>query len=460
VNDDGHNPRVTQLLEALEHMAGGDLDRRIAISDAHDDVDAIAHGVNVLVGELQYTSAGLHRAKLEAEDANRAKTAFLRNISHEIRTPLSAILGLAELLSGERATDEARRAELLARLSSNGRVLLALVDDLLDLAKVEAGRLQLEPVAVDPLAVIAEAVANLASEAERKGLRLTAQATSALPPLISTDPKRLRQILTNLIGNAIKFTERGGIGVHVAAVAGAAKLEITVADTGIGLTPAQAAQLFAPFQQGDGSIAQRFGGSGLGLALSRRLAEGMGGTIEIATTAPGVGTTFRLVLPAPTAALPTGPTAPTTPTTPTTTPPTAAAPRRTRPRPLAGVRLLLADDNRDIREPIMELLQASGAEVVEADNGLSALELALHGSFDVVLMDVRMPGIDGLEATRRLRQAGARVPIVALTADAVEEHRKECLAAGCDGYVTKPVELKTLLDVVGGLLRRRAGEAS
>jgi CheY-like chemotaxis protein/nitrogen-specific signal transduction histidine kinase len=404
----------------------------------------------VLVGELQYTSAGLHRAKLEAEDANRAKTAFLRNISHEIRTPLSAILGLAELLSGERATDEARRAELLARLSSNGRVLLALVDDLLDLAKVEAGRLQLEPVAVDPLAVIAEAVANLASEAERKGLRLTAQAASALPPLISTDPKRLRQILTNLIGNAIKFTERGGIVVRVAAVAGGAQLEVTVADTGIGLTPAQAGQLFAPFQQGDGSIAQRFGGSGLGLALSKRLAESMGGTIEIVTTAPGVGTTFRVVLPAPIAALPTA-------TNPT---PTGGAPRRTRPRPLAGVRLLLADDNRDIREPIMELLQASGAEVVEADNGLSAFELALHGSFDVVLMDVRMPGIDGLEATRRLRQAGARVPIVALTADAVEEHRKECLAAGCDGYVTKPVELRTLLDVVGGLLRRRAGEAS
>ncbi|MCU1283178.1 MAG: hypothetical protein JWM53_6724, partial [bacterium] len=204
-----------------------------------------------------------------------------------------------------------------------------------------------------------------------------------------------------------------------------------------GLTAEQAAGLFAPFQQGDSSIALRFGGSGLGLALSRRIAEGMGGTLEIANTTPGVGTTFRVVLPASIAAA-----AP--------SPPNAL--RALGGHELAGVRLLLADDNRDIREPVMELLQLCGAEVVEAEDGLGAVQLALSGNFDLVLMDVRMPELDGLEATRRLRRAGVRMPIVALTADAVEEHLAECLAAGCDDRVTKPIELAHLIDVVRGFV--------
>ncbi|MGZ3405827.1 MAG: ATP-binding protein, partial [Polyangia bacterium] len=381
--------RVEALLEALEHMAGGDLDRRVPISPVHDEIDAIAHGVNVLVGELQYTSDGLQRAKQEAEEANRAKTAFLRNISHEIRTPLSAIIGLVELLTAH-AGEEERRQELLLRMLSNSRVLLALVDDLLDLAKVEAGRLPFEPVAVAPLAIVTETVANLENEADRKGLRLSIETVGVLPELISTDPKRLRQILTNLVGNAIKFTERGTVTVRIGGGARASQLVVEVSDTGIGLSAAQAAGLFAPFRQGDGSIALRFGGSGLGLALSRRLAEGMGGTLEIANTTPGVGTTFRVVLPAASAAA--------APPSPPQKP--AGAPNG---RELAGMRLLLAEDNRDIREAIMELLQLYGAEVVEAEDGLAAVRLARSETFDLVLMDVRMPGVDGLEATRRLR---------------------------------------------------------
>jgi signal transduction histidine kinase/CheY-like chemotaxis protein len=437
VSDDAKDPRVEELLAALEHMAGGDLDRRVPISTRHDEIDAIAHGVNVLVGELRYTSAGLQRAKHEAEEANRAKTAFLRNISHEIRTPLSAILGLAELLATTASSDE-RRRELQLRVLSNGRVLLALVDDLLDLAKVEAGRLQFERVAVAPLAIVAETVANLEIEANRKGLRLSVEAVGTLPDFISTDPKRLRQILTNLVGNAIKFTEHGTITVRVACAAEGSRLVIEVADTGIGLTAEQSAGLFALFQQGDRSIALRFGGSGLGLALSRRIAEGLGGTLEIASTAPGVGTTFRIALPATTAVAPAPPTGDSRPSS---------------GRALAGIRLLLVDDNGDIRESIRELLEFAGAEVVEADGGLAAVTLAQTSRFDLVLMDVRMPDLDGLEATRRLRRAGARMPIVALTADAVEEHRHECLAAGYDERVTKPVELARLIEVVDRLVR-------
>ena len=442
----GGDTRVEALLAALEDMAAGDLDRRIDVSGAHDEIDAIAHGVNVLAGELQFTAAGLQRARLDAEAANSAKTTFLRNVSHEIRTPLSAILALGERLAADGVSPE-RRAELIARILSNGRVLLALVDDLLDLAKVEAGRLEPASVATAPLAIVAEVVANLGIEAERKGVRLHVEPAAATPASIATDPKRLRQILTNLVGNAIKFTEQGTVGVRVAL--DAERLAIDVSDTGIGVTAAQAEALFAPFQQGDGSIAPRFGGSGLGLALSRRLAEGMGGTLELLHAAPGTGTTFRLVLPAPPAAAPPAP--------------PSDAPARdgsspeppTRGRALAGLRLLLADDNRDIREPIKELLELYGAAVVEAEDGRTALTHARAGGFDLVLMDVRMPELDGLEATRQLRRAGVRVPVVALTADAVAEHREECLAAGCDGHLPKPVDLAHLVETVRALVGRR-----
>ena len=428
--------RVDALLTALEHMAGGDLDRRVAVSPTHDEIDAIAHGVNVLVGELQFTTAGLKRATLEAEAANRAKTTFLRNISHEIRTPLSAILALGERLAADGVTDE-RRADLVARLLSNGGVLLALVDDLLDLSKVEAGRLRFELEPTAPLGIAVEAAAALEIEAERKGVTLAVESAGTPPPSIATDPRRLRQILTNLIGNAIKFTERGSVTVRVAASDDGTRLVIDVSDSGIGLTTAQAEALFAPFQQGDASIAQRFGGSGLGLALSRRLAEGLGGTVELLRSAPGRGSTFRVVLPAP----------------PATLPPPAEAPPASG-RALAGLTLLLADDNRDIREPIRELLEFYGATVVEADDGRTAVERARAGNFDLLLMDVRMPELDGLEATRQLRRAGVRTPIVALTADAVEQHREECLAAGCDGHLPKPVELVRLLEVVRALVGR------
>ncbi len=225
--------------------------------------------------------------------------------------------------------------------------------------------------------------------------------------------------------------------MRVAASDDGARLVIDVSDSGIGLTTAQAAALFAPFQQGDGSIAQRFGGSGLGLALSRRLAEGLGGTVELLRSAPGRGSTFRVVLPAPPATLP---------------PPAEARPASG--RALDGLTLLLADDNRDIREPIRELLEFYGATVVEADDGRTAVERARAGGFDLLLMDVRMPELDGLEATRQLRRAGVRTPIVALTADAVEQHREECLAAGCDGHLPKPVELVHLLEVVRSFVRR------
>jgi signal transduction histidine kinase/CheY-like chemotaxis protein len=428
--DATRDERFEPLLSALERMAGGDLDARAPVSAKHDMVDALAHGLNVLVGELQYTATNLRRAMHEAEAANRAKTTFLRNLSHEIRTPLSAILGLAQLLQ-EPGLDEARRHEIQDRMLRNGQALLGLVEDLLDLSKVEAGRFEFELHPVPLVDLLTDVIHSLEPEARRNEVELSIESIPPLPATIVADPKRLRQILVNIVGNAIKFTRRGQVRARVAA-AGDRTVTVDVIDTGIGIAPSQADALFAPFQQADPSIGRRFGGTGLGLALSKRLAEGMGGDVRLVESRPDHGTTFRIAMPvgAPGAV----------------ERPTSARPERG--AIVASARVLVADDNEDTRATLADLLRLGGADVTEAKDGANAVELALARPFDVILMDIRMPVLDGLEATRRLRDAGCSAPIVALTADVVSEQVDECLAAGCNAFVPKPADYGRLLDAI------------
>ena len=426
-----HEARLALILEALQDMAAGDLDRRVPISAQHDELDALAHAVNVVGGELQYTTRRLSKARDEAEQANRAKSVFLRNVSHEIRTPLTVILNIAELLETAIVAVD-RREELRQRMISNGRALLDLVNDLLDLSKLESDKLalELEPVSVTD---IVEAVSDdFEGEALRKRVPILVDVDAR--HVVIADPRRLRQILVNLVGNALKFTADGRILLRVHRRE--QRVCIDVIDTGIGISPERAEHLFEPFAQADASVAERYGGSGLGLSLSRRMARAMSGDLTLVASEGG-GATFRLVLPAAgVEVVPDhGARAP-------------SSPSRTA---LAGLRLLLVDDREDVRTPIALLLESRGAQVIQAVGGVEAVERGTRDRFDLILMDVRMPDLDGLEATRRLRALGITTPIVALTADAIVERRDEYVAAGYTAEFAKPMDLDRLVAMIQSL---------
>jgi signal transduction histidine kinase/ActR/RegA family two-component response regulator len=425
--------RLTRLLDAIGRIAGGNLDERIPLSSAHDELDAIGHAINVLVGELQIVASGLRRAKEDAEAASMAKTIFLRNVSHEIRTPLTVVLGMSDLIAS-RSVPKARVEELRERIAANGRALVTILDDLLDLAKIESTRInfELEPVQVSHLA--GEVVESFEALAARKQVALVFESTGADDAHVLADPKRLRQILMNLIGNAVKFTEHGQIAVRVTESPGTRQVFVDIADTGIGMTPEQAHEVFEPFAQADATIARRYGGSGLGLAISKRFAQGMGGGLDVAATEPGRGTTFRLTLPATATA--------------TAAPPITSSTAR-EVAPLSALRVLVVEDHEDVRATTTELLTRAGAVVSEAVDGQDAIDAVQAGAFDAILMDIRMPRLDGIEATRRLRASGQTMPIIALTADAVPEQQAECLAAGCNGYLAKPLDLDQLVTLLG-----------
>ncbi|HTE04855.1 MAG TPA: response regulator, partial [Planctomycetota bacterium] len=420
----------------------------------------------------------LEKATLEAQGATRAKSDFLANMSHEIRTPLTAILGFADLLGDGQLTREeiGSHARIIRR---NGDHLISVINDILDLSKIEAGKMLLEETWCSPLVVMQDVAALLAPRARDKGLAFRIAAATPLPATIRSDPTRLRQILMNLVGNAIKFTAQGHVSLlaslperNLAAPGEPPQLHLVVEDTGIGIGAEQAAQLFQPFTQSDTSTTRRYGGTGLGLAISRRLARMLGGDVLLETR-PGAGSRFTLrvdtgpldgiprMSPAQVAAA-TRSTAGEGPGAPT------AAARVARGAPAAGAapddappagtatpalrgRVLLAEDTRDSQLLIGHLLRRAGAEVVLASDGRQAHDLALAalraGSpFDLILMDMQMPELDGPEATRRLRAAGYSAPIVALTANSMTSDRELCLAAGCDDYLSKPVQRLRLLE--------------
>jgi PAS domain S-box-containing protein len=391
----------------------------------------------------------LTTAKKAAEVANRAKSEFLANMSHEIRTPMTAILGFAEVLSS--SISDAEGLDAVKTIQRNGEYLLAILNDILDLSKIEAGKLQIERLPCSPFQIVDEVISLMHIRADAKNVTLTAEYAGALPELVLLDPTRLRQILINLIGNAIKFTDTGGVRLVTSAVQnerGQSELRFDVIDTGMGMSEGQTLGLFRPFTQGYRLPGNGTSGTGLGLAISKRLAETLGGTLSV-QSAPGAGSTFtatigiglldgvRMCAHTAEAAV-------------AGTEPAALTPQF---QGRLNCRVLLAEDGLDNQRLLSLVLRKSGAEIEVVENGRLAVEAAMNAAigsrpFDIVLMDMQMPVMDGYQATERLRSLGYRGPIVALTAHAMNDDRHKCLEAGCDDYLTKPIDRRRLLATV------------
>lgn len=392
----------------------------------------------------------LRQAKEAAEAASRAKSEFLANMSHEIRTPMTSILGYADLLleDGDLSRAPSRRVEAVRTIQRNGNHLLSVINDILDISKIESGKLESERRPCDLAAVMSEVTGLMRGRSASKGISLKFEFETPLPKTVVTDPTRLRQIAVNLIGNAIKFTEVGGVTVLARwrAVGTGGWVEIDVIDTGIGLSTEQQQRLFQPFSQADTSMTRRFGGTGLGLTISKRLANLLDGDVQLINSTPEVGSCFRISLwisdARETPFLDSRDSA-----SQFVTPVVASV---TAPRSLHGARLLLAEDGLDNQRLIAFLLRKAGAEVEIVENGRLAVDAAFEAlrisrPFDVILMDMQMPLLDGYQAATELRERGYRGVIIALTAHAMTGDSEKCRAAGCDDYATKPIELSRLL---------------
>ena len=395
--------------------------------------------------ELMARVKTLEHLTRRAEEASSVKSSFLANMSHEIRTPLNAILGFGDLLAGSDLP--AHERDYLSVIRRNGRALAVLIDDILDLSKVEAGMLDIELRPVSLTDLVDDVAALFADRASAKGVRLSRVIEGEIPPFVTSDPARLRQILVNVVGNAIKFTDRGTVRVTVRAapcVRGQVPVTIAVADSGIGITDQQRARLFEPFVQAEESTARRFGGTGLGLALSRRLARALGGDLSIASTIPNEGTTFELKFNAGQV----GPERPMPLVNARDLVPHSAGSSRT-------IRVLLVDDCEDNRYLMELVLRKAGFAVETARDGREAVDLALAGGFDVVLMDIQMPVMDGYEALGELLRRGYDKPVLALTAHAMIEERARTRNAGFAAHLNKPIEPEVMFNTLRGILNRR-----
>ncbi|MBN1909552.1 MAG: response regulator [Pirellulales bacterium] len=399
---------------------------------------------------LETANQALEEFSAAADAATRAKSEFLANMSHEIRTPMTSILGFAENLL-EPELDETAKHDALHTILRNGEYLLRLINDILDLSKVEAGKLELESIICSPIHILADVKSLMEERATDRGLTLEVEFASAIPESIQSDPTRLRQILINLVGNAIKFTKKGGIQIKAQLDreedTGASWLRLDVIDSGVGMAEQQVDTVFDPFTQADETITRKFGGTGLGLAISRRMAEALGGNVT-ATSTLGEGSTFTLTVP--TGSLE-GIRLVEDPALHQTTEP---KPTRTEPKAVRiDGRILLAEDGPDNQRLISFMLKKAGAEVEVAENGQIACDKvaaaeAEGNPFDLILMDMQMPELDGYAATTRLRKKGFQRPIIALTAHAMGGDREKCLSAGCDDYASKPIKRDVFLALI------------
>ncbi len=453
--------RLSRLSAASERISGGDLSAPM-IDSSNDELGRLSHAFesmrtnlqarevemqdfnDTLLDKVQARTADLEKAMHAAESANRAKSDFLANMSHEIRTPMAAILGNADLLSEPDQTHD-ERVQRIGTIQRSGEHLLGLINDILDISKIEAGKMSVEELSCSPRGLLMEVHALMEPRAQAKNLQLVLECETALPETIKSDPMRLRQILLNLISNALKFTQSGSITIRVSArpTETDGELTVKVIDTGIGMSAEAVGKLFRAFEQADNTMSRRFGGTGLGLVIARRLANLLHGDLTV-VSAPGQGSTFTLVVR-------TGPLNNVKfeeRLEPASSPTTHSA--ATVAANITGKKILLVEDGVDNQRLIMHHLSKAGARVQLAENGklgLDAYEASVVAGtpFDLIFMDMQMPEMDGYTATQELRKRGRTVPIVALTAHALTGDREKCLAAGCDDYTTKPVKRATLL---------------
>ncbi|MCL2330610.1 MAG: PAS domain S-box protein, partial [Phycisphaerae bacterium] len=407
--------------------------------------------------QLEEASQQARAMAVQAEVANRAKSEFLANMSHEIRTPMTAIIGYADVIDdgclGACNFGCGLLREAVFTIRRNGGHLLSLINDILDLSRVESGKMVFEYKTYSLSDIVEEVASLMRVRIDEKGLTYDTEYIGAVPETMTTDLVRLRQVLVNLVGNAIKFTQTGGVRVVIRYLPDGTKpmLQFDVVDTGIGMTADQAKRLFQPFTQADSSMTRRFGGSGLGLVIAKQMANLMGGDVVIADTQPGLGTRFRLTIP-------TGPLKNVRMIEdPALNAVHKSSQHKATPASLTNMlvdaRVLLAEDGVDNQRLISHVLKMAGAEVVSVDNGQYALDAvadatAKNERFDVILMDMQMPVLDGYEATRALRRKGYEGTIIALTAHAMSGDREKCIAAGCNDYTTKPINRPELIKLI------------